>query len=263
MIFGRLEGHHVWVWFWSQNKLHLKRKFVWLTALLSPEVFKAVILTHWPLRDVPEIFFIFFQLIVLIWMSQNHIDCKSALVQVMAWCHQATSHYLSQCCPISMLPYSITRPQWVNPYNAKFILEIINLYIRMFHNFSTLRWWNHTSWKTMTYLSCIDNAMVADDLETQGARTQFPGLIITCQIKLNETGRIIPMGQCKKDVIPLLTHWSYVFLTLTHRYFTLFVSRFKIKINRHDLCFLLEGGSSPFFTPSVTIYTLVLINGFS
>ena len=26
------------------------------------------------------------------------------------------------------------------------------------------------------------------------------------------------MGQCKKNVTPLLTHWSYVFLALTHRY---------------------------------------------
>ena len=32
----------------------------------------------------------------------------------MAWCHQATSHYLSQCSPRSMLPYGVTRPQWVN-----------------------------------------------------------------------------------------------------------------------------------------------------
>ena len=31
----------------------------------------------------------------------------------MAWCHQATSHYLSQCWPRSMSPYGITRPQWV------------------------------------------------------------------------------------------------------------------------------------------------------
>ena len=29
--------------------------------------------------------------------------------QVMAWCHQATSRYLSQCWPSSMLPYVITR----------------------------------------------------------------------------------------------------------------------------------------------------------
>ena len=26
------------------------------------------------------------------------------------------------------------------------------------------------------------------------------------------------MGLCKKDITPLLTHWSYVFLELTHRY---------------------------------------------
>ena len=31
----------------------------------------------------------------------------------MAWCCQATSHYLSQCWPRFMLPYGVTRPQWV------------------------------------------------------------------------------------------------------------------------------------------------------
>ena len=53
--------------------------------------------------------------IVLIWMPLDFIDDQSTLVQVMAWCHQATSHYLSQCWPRSLLPYGITRPQWVNP----------------------------------------------------------------------------------------------------------------------------------------------------
>ena len=38
----------------------------------------------------------------------------SMLVQVMAWCRQATSHYLRQCWLRSMSPYVITRPQWVN-----------------------------------------------------------------------------------------------------------------------------------------------------
>ena len=36
-------------------------------------------------------------------MPQNLIDEKSTLVQVMAWCHQATSHYLSQFWPRSMV----------------------------------------------------------------------------------------------------------------------------------------------------------------
>ena len=47
------------------------------------------------------------------WMSHNLTDEKSALVQVMAWCLQAASHYLSQCWHRSMLPYGIMRPQWV------------------------------------------------------------------------------------------------------------------------------------------------------
>ena len=38
-------------------------------------------------------------------------NVESTLVQVMAWCCQATSHYLGQCWPISMLPYGVTRPQ--------------------------------------------------------------------------------------------------------------------------------------------------------
>ena len=32
----------------------------------------------------------------------------------MAWCHQATSHYLSQCWPRSLSPYGVSRSQWVN-----------------------------------------------------------------------------------------------------------------------------------------------------
>ena len=47
-------------------------------------------------------------------MPQDLTDDKSKFVQVMAWCHQAASHYLSQCWPRSMLPNGVTRPQWVN-----------------------------------------------------------------------------------------------------------------------------------------------------
>ena len=49
-------------------------------------------------------------------MPQNRTDDKLTLVQLMAWYRQATSHYLSQCWPRSVLLYGITssRPQWVN-----------------------------------------------------------------------------------------------------------------------------------------------------
>ena len=47
-------------------------------------------------------------------MPQDFTVDESTLVQVMAWCHQATSHYLGQCWPRSILPYGVTRLQWVN-----------------------------------------------------------------------------------------------------------------------------------------------------
>ena len=53
--------------------------------------------------------------IALSWKPHDLTDDKSTLVQVMAWCRQATSHYLSQCWPRSLSPYGVTRPQWVDP----------------------------------------------------------------------------------------------------------------------------------------------------
>ena len=47
-------------------------------------------------------------------MPQDLTDDKSTVVQVMAWCCQATSHYLCQCWLSSLLPYGVARPQWVN-----------------------------------------------------------------------------------------------------------------------------------------------------
>ena len=52
--------------------------------------------------------------IALRWTSLVLSDDKSTLVQVMAWCRQATSHCLNQCRPRSLPSYHVTRPQWVN-----------------------------------------------------------------------------------------------------------------------------------------------------
>ena len=54
--------------------------------------------------------------ITLRWMPLDLTDDKSTLVQVMAWCRQATSHYLSQCWPTSMSPNGVTRSQWVKHF---------------------------------------------------------------------------------------------------------------------------------------------------
>ena len=48
----------------------------------------------------------------------------------------------------------------------------------------------------------------------QTNKTKFNHVHILWDIKS------ISMGYCKKDVTPLLLHWSYIFLALTHRYYS-------------------------------------------
>ena len=82
----------------------------------------ALTLSHWPLGNFRYV--IFKRILVtdgwgisceiaLIWMSLYFTDDQSTLVQVMAWCRQAPSHYLNQCWHRSLSPYGITGPQWV------------------------------------------------------------------------------------------------------------------------------------------------------
>ena len=47
-------------------------------------------------------------------MPPDSTDDQSTLVQVIAWCRQATSHYLNQYWPRSLPPCGVTRPQWAN-----------------------------------------------------------------------------------------------------------------------------------------------------
>ena len=83
--------------------------------------------------------------IALIWMSLDFTDDQSILVQVIAWCRQATSHYLSQCWPRSLSPYGDTRPQWVNPvcdelFGGKHKNVIMYTKSYIFYYFWTLRY---------------------------------------------------------------------------------------------------------------------------
>ena len=75
-------------------------------------------------------------------MPLDHICDKSTLVQVTAWCHQATSHYLSQCWPRSLSPYGVTRPQWVNIFLVWYIIILISVYLKLLII-------NQTNWMTL------------------------------------------------------------------------------------------------------------------
>ena len=62
------------------------------------------------------------------WMTQDPTGDKSTLVQVMAWCRQATGHYLNQCSPNSLSPYGVARTQW-KKLNSREIFFIHNIFV--------------------------------------------------------------------------------------------------------------------------------------
>ena len=82
-------------------------------------------LTHWPARRryFTSIFWNSFKEVIS-WLYpyqigrrrelRNPIDDKSTLVEVMAWCYQANSRYLSHFWLRSRFPYGITKQQWFN-----------------------------------------------------------------------------------------------------------------------------------------------------
>ena len=63
-------------------------------------------------------------------------DDKSTLVQVMAWCRQTASLYLNQGWPRSMLPYGITRPQWVHSGSTGLLLCLWLSNVLMWEDFT-------------------------------------------------------------------------------------------------------------------------------
>ena len=65
--------------------------------------FRCVILQHISMIDIWSIS----REIDLKWISMDFTDDKPILVQVMAWCCQATSHYLNWCWQSSISPYGI------------------------------------------------------------------------------------------------------------------------------------------------------------
>ena len=77
--------------------------------------------------------------IALRWMSLDLTDDNATLVQVMAWCRQATSHYLNQCWPRYLTPYGVTMPQWVNSLApGRWGNDFRNVSFKLFSQFGVL-----------------------------------------------------------------------------------------------------------------------------
>ena len=85
--------------------------------------------------------------------AKHKIHDESTLVQIMAWCHQATRHYLSQCWPRSLSPYGSTRPQWVNLIHQSYFNGTRFIIKKIWVNWSLL---NHLIVK-LGYPQCFSN----------------------------------------------------------------------------------------------------------
>ena len=88
--------------------------------------------------------------IALRWMPLDLADDKSTLVQVMAWCRQAKSHYLSQGWPRSMPPNGVTRPQWAevaDEFQFGMIFFLLNIPVALPNS----RWNCEKSWENLIW----------------------------------------------------------------------------------------------------------------
>ena len=112
----------------------------------------------------------------------------------MACCHQATSHYLSQCWPRSMLPCGITRPQWVKLCQEHVSVILIQNWGRIenmiwtgFHN---TKYDFERDFKCISILENLSVLLKNSKIKSIGFTTSWAlvtsiGDIIVCEIKLH------------------------------------------------------------------------------
>ena len=117
MNWNSLESHNIYQTFSSQKVFHTLP--TWAVGVFNSLVpgrfgwaFRNVIFSLVLLTDVLRSSYDYAPML----MPWDRTDKKLTLVQVMAWCHQATNHYLNQCWPRSTSPYDVTKPQWVNNF---------------------------------------------------------------------------------------------------------------------------------------------------
>ena len=123
-------------------------------------------------------------------MSLDLPDDKASLVQVMTWCRQETSHYLSQCWPRSQSPYGVTRPQWIKA-GGQGVYELQGIHLAKCHGIIRFiaQWmivWNVTDfllynlrdWQKFCFVHCGLNNVA--DIFRRHFQVQFPDRILLC-----------------------------------------------------------------------------------
>ena len=106
-------------WWCSDSISHQNQAIYWLCKQATGSILcLKICVDHWSAIDgiskslhrkwLGHLLWNYFQMNA----TRPHWWSVNTLVQVMAWCCQATSHYLSQCWPSSVSPYGVTRPQW-------------------------------------------------------------------------------------------------------------------------------------------------------
>ena len=95
-----------------------------------------------------EVYFLDRKEIFIFWSQINKfwiIQWTKVFVQVMAWCHQATSHYLNQCYQRTMMACGVTRLQWVNSLwvtnETRLSIYIVHCKIKLKHDMMKLCIW--------------------------------------------------------------------------------------------------------------------------
>ena len=132
----------------------------------------------------------------------------------MAWCRQATSHYLGQCWPRSPMPYGVNRPQWVI-YQHRLVQKN--------HIYFDVSWKQvNTSWvhdpSHNLYLWCCDThaCCVGPCPECNDCLSQHPPYGIMCWPSVDdvETGTAKHWARISKHCAPVVCQetcwaWSY------------------------------------------------------
>ena len=106
-------------------------------------------------------------------MTKNLTNKMSSLDQVMVWCHQATSPFLSQCWPRSTSSYGITRPQQVKQWsNIKWATKILDCYKIILNSRVSSIWCTLYFWPTFpsisdaVYVICFSLILLSVDLSS-------------------------------------------------------------------------------------------------